>query len=292
MKDRIVFITGATGGIGKAAALELAKQDFKVVIHGRNKEKTQQVCEEIRITTGNNKVDYLVADLFLVQETKNLISEFKEKYKHLDVLINNAGGLMSKERENTAEGIEKTLAVNLLTPFLLMNGLLDLLKASPDARIINVSSDSHKLNAKPDFDDLQLVKGYGPLRSYGNSKLFLIWISQYLAKDLKAQGIDHVTVNTLHPGAVATNFGVKSNLGPFMNTLAKMMRPLFRTPEKGADTIVYLAASDKLKEISGKYFVNRKQAVVADKYYSLEHEKQLWEYCLQLTSQPFSSAHR
>ncbi|WP_343631790.1 SDR family oxidoreductase [Fluviicola sp.] len=279
MKDKIVLITGATGGIGKAAAMELAKKQFTVIIHGRNKAKTQQVCEEIRMITGNSKVDYLVADLFLIAETKQLIREFKEKYERLDVLINNAGGLMSNERENTAEGIEKTIAVNLFAPFLLMNGLSNLLKASPEARIINVSSNSHKLNAKPDFTDLQLVNGYNPLRSYGNSKLFLIWISQYLAKELKEQGIGHVTVNTLHPGAVATGFGTNSNLGPFMNTLAKWMRPFFRTPEKGADTIVYLATSEEAQKVSGKYFVNRKQARVTEKYYTTANEKLVWDYC-------------
>lgn len=283
MKDKIVLITGATGGIGKAAAMELAKKQFTIVIHGRNKEKTQQVCEEIRMATGNKQIDYLVADLFLVREAKRMVHEFKEKYKRLDVLINNAGGLMSNEREDTAEGIEKTIAVNLLAPFSLMNDLLSLLKDSPDGRIINVSSNSHKLNAKPDFTDLELKNGYNPLRSYGNSKLFLIWVSRYLAKDLKERGMDHVTVNTLHPGAVATNFGVKSNLGPFMNTLAKMMRPFFRTPEKGADTIVYLASSGKLKAVSGKYFVNRKQSAVTEKYYTSEREEQVWEYCEQLT---------
>ena len=292
MKDKIVLITGATGGIGKAAATELAKQQFTVIIHGRNQERIQQVCEEIKMTTGNKKVDYLVADLFLIKETKQLIHAFKEKYSRLDILINNAGGLMSNERENTSEGIEKTIAVNVITPFLLMNGLMDLLKASPDARIINVSSNSHKLNAKPDMNDIQLEKGYHPLRSYGNSKLFLIWISQYLAKDLKKQGFDHVKVNTLHPGAVATNFGVKSNLGTFMNTLAKMMRPFFRTPEKGADTIVYLATSKEIEKVSGKYFVNRKQAVVTEKYHTEGREKQIWDYCLELTSQPFSDSER
>lgn len=285
MKDKIVLITGATGGIGKAAAMELAKKQFTVVIHGRNREKTHQVCEEIRRISGNSKVDYLVADLFLVRETKQLLREFKEKYSRLDILVNNAGGLMSNERENTAEGIEKTIAINLLAPFLLSNGLLDLLKASPDARIINVASNSHKLNAKPDMNDIQLETGYNPLRSYGNSKLFLIWISQYLAKDLKKQGFDHVKVNTLHPGAVATNFGVKSNLGPFMNTLAKMMRPFFRTPEKGADTIVYLATSKEVAKVSGKYFVNRKQAKVTEKYFSPENEKSLWNYCEKLVKE-------
>lgn len=283
MTDKIVLITGATGGIGKAVAIALAKQGFRIVVHGRSKQKTQQVCEEIKATTGNNKVDMLVADLFLLKEVREMADAFKQKYDRLDVLVNNAGGIMGKERETTSEGFEKTIAVNLLAPFLLTTLLLDVLKKSPDGRIINVSSDSHKLNAKPDFDDLQLEKGYSPLRAYGNSKLFLIWISQCLTTELKQQGIQHITVNTMHPGAVATNFGVNSNLGVVLNFVAKLARPLFKTVEQGADTIIYLASSNEVKNESGYYFVNRKQAKVADKYGAARNGKLVWDYCEQQT---------
>jgi len=285
MNDKVVLITGATGGIGKAAAMALAKQGYTLVIHGRSREKTQQVCEELKSVSRNNKIEALIADLFLLTEVKKLAEAFKKKYNRLDILINNAGGIMSREREVTREGVEKTLAINLFAPFLLMKEFSELMKLSPDARIINVSSNSHKLNAKPDPDDLQLEHGYNPLRSYGNSKLFLIWISRYYAKQLQDQGINHVTVNTLHPGAVATNFGRKSNLGPILNTLAKWMRPLFKTPEQGADTIVYLATSEEAGKISGKYFVNRKPAPVSEKYVTKDTGKLVWDYCEKLVSE-------
>ena len=283
MDNKIILITGATGGIGKAAAIVLAKQGHTIVIHGRDRQKTQAVCEEIKTTTGNPNIDLLTGDLFLTTDVRKVAQAFKARYNRLDVLINNAGGIMNKTRENTSEGIEKTIAVNLVAPFLLTELLLDLLKKSPDGRIVNVSSNSHKLNAKPDFDDLQLAQNYDPLRAYGNAKLFLIWISQRLAASLKQEGIANVTVNTLHPGAVASSFGVNSNLGSALNFFAKLARPFFKTVEQGADTVIYLASSNATKGISGQYFVNRKPSKVADKYHTAAQEKLVWDFCETVT---------
>jgi len=285
MDNRVVLITGATSGIGKAAAIALAKQDFTVIIHGRNEGRTRTVCDEIKAITGNPNIDILVADLFLLKDVRRMADAFRRKYDRLDVLINNAGGILNVKREHTSEAIEKTIALNLFTPFLLTSLLLATLKNSSEGRIINVSSNSHKLNANPDFSDLQLDKNYDPLRAYGNAKLFLIWISQRLATKLTQAGISNVTVNTLHPGAVATNFGVESNLGKVLNFIGKIVRPLFKTVEQGADTIVYLASSSEVKNISGKYFVNRKQSKVADKYYTLGNAETIWEYCAHQTEQ-------
>lgn len=279
MNDKIVLVTGATSGIGKAAAIAMAKKDYKVIIHGRDKEKTRLVCQEIKDATGNNKVEYLIADLFLVKDIQNLASEINHKYKRLDILINNAGGIMSKDREMTSEGIEKTIAINLFAPFLLTKLLLDLLAKSPDGRIINVSSNSHSLNAKPDFDDLQLAKNYSPLTAYGNAKLFLIWLTQHLSEKLKNQGIENLTVNSMHPGAVATNFGANSNLGAVLNFISKLARPLLKNAEQGADTLIYLADSHEIKGVSGEYFVNRKKAKVSNKYHTVQNERMIIEYC-------------
>lgn len=283
MTEKTILITGATGGIGKATAIALAKLGHTIIIHGRNMNKLKQLQEEIKASTGNSKIDLLVADMFLLSEVRNMADEFKQKYNRLDVLINNAGGIMSKTRETTSEGFEKTLAMNLFAPFLLTGLLLSSLKQSPEARVINVSSNSHKLNAKPDFDDLQLEKNYNPLTAYGNAKLFLIWISQHLTIELKKQGIENITVNTMHPGAVASNFGVNSNLGSVLNFVAKLARPLFKTVEQGADTIIYLASSNDVKNISGRYFVNRKQEKVSNKYYTATNEKVVWDYCEKVT---------
>ncbi len=278
-QQKTIFITGATGGIGKATAVALAKQNYRVVIHGRNKEKTTGVCDEIKKLSGNDKIDYIIGDLFLMSEVKKVAQTYIERYDRLDVLINNAGGIMSKDREETPEGVETTIAVNLLAPFLLTELLLDVLKKSDDGRIINVSSNSHQLNAKPDFDDLELKNNYNPLTAYGNAKLFLIWNSQHLAKKLIQDGYGNVTVNTLHPGAVATNFGVNSNLGSLLNFFGKLARPFFKTPEQGAETVLYLATSEKVKLISGKYFENKKIKTASQKYYSQKNEQLVWDYC-------------
>jgi NAD(P)-dependent dehydrogenase (short-subunit alcohol dehydrogenase family) len=279
MNDKTVLITGATSGIGKATAIALARKNYKIIIHGRDKQKTEQTCGEIQEITGNSKIDLLIADLSLLKEVQNLADEFTKKYDRLDILINNAGGIMNKKRELTDEGIEKTMAINLLAPFLLTKLLLPLLSKSPDGRIINVSSNSHSLNANPNFDDLQLTENYSPLRAYGNAKLFLIWISQHLSASLKSEHINNLTINTMHPGAIASNFGLESNLGSFLNLLAKLARPLLKTVEQGADTIIYLAHSKEVQNISGAYFVNRKKAKVTNKYHSIKNEKLIWDYC-------------
>lgn len=283
MENKLALITGATDGIGKATAIALAKQGFTVVIHGRNEQKTKRVCDEIKALTGNNKTDMLVADLFSLQEVRLLANEFKKKYNRLNVLINNAGCVMNKERETTKEGFEKTIALNLLAPYLLTELLLDLLKQSEDGRIINVASNAHHINAKPNFNDLQLEQGYDPLRAYGNSKLFLIWITQRLNAELQQQGITNVTANTLHPGAVKTGFAVHSNLGFLLNTMVKLMRPFFKTVEQGAETLIYLATAD-IHEKGGLYYVNRKPVRTGAKYYSPENEKLIWDYCAKLTA--------
>lgn len=284
MEDRTVLITGATSGIGKAAAMALAKQGMTVVIHGRDLQKTQRVVQEIISQTGNKKVDYIIADLFSLAETKMLFDAFCQKYNRLDVLINNAGGIMGIKRENTPEGFEKTIALNLLSPFLLTQLFLEMITQSNDGRIINVSSNSHQLNAKPDFSDLELKENYNPLRAYGNAKLFLIWNTQHLNSILRQKSIQLVTINSMHPGAVATGFGVDSNLGPILNFLGWLFRPMFKNPDQGASTVVYLAASEKVKGMSGKYFVDSKLGKVAQKYFTPDRENQVWDYCLKVVA--------
>ncbi len=284
-EEKTALITGATGGIGKAAAIALANEKYRVIIHGRNEEKTAAVCDEIRKISGNEKIDYITGDLLLMKEVKKVAETSVKKYGRLDILINNAGGIMGKERKVTAEGTETTIAVNLLAPFLLTSLLLDLLKESADGRIINVSSNSHRLNANPEFRDIELTRNYSPLKAYGNAKLFLIWISRYLAEKLRQQGAGNITVNSLHPGAVATNFGVNSNLGSVLNVLGRLARPFFKTAEQGAETIVYLATRDGSNSTTGGYFENKKPVKVSEKYYSKQNEKLIWDYCESKTKE-------
>jgi NAD(P)-dependent dehydrogenase (short-subunit alcohol dehydrogenase family) len=279
MKNKIVLITGATSGIGKATAIALAKQGAHLVLHGRNAAKITALKQELIELSGNNYIDILVADLFLMADVRKMAVEFNNKYNHLDVLINNAGMMMGNMREETAEGIEKTIALNLFAPFLLTTLLLPKLKASESARIINISSSAQQQNAKPDFNDFQSRHNYSPLKVYGNTKLFLILMGQYMARSLKVAGISNITVNSLHPGAVASNFSVESNLGWLLNTLGKLVRRFFKTPEQGADTIIYLATSPEVEGVSGKYFIDRKYAVVNKKYDTVENEEIIWKYC-------------
>ncbi|MEY8760625.1 SDR family NAD(P)-dependent oxidoreductase [Chryseobacterium tongliaoense] len=278
-QQRTVLITGATSGIGKATALALAKQNYRVVVHGRDKVKTETVCEEIKNLSGNEKIDFIIGNLFLMNEVQKVAQTFMKRYDRLDILINNAGGIMSKERQETEEGVETTIAVNLFAPFLLTSLLLDVLKKSEDGRIINVSSNSHKLNANPDFNDLELKNNYNPLVAYGNAKLFLIWVSRHLSGKLIDDDFNNVTINCLHPGAVATNFGVNSNLGGLLNFFGKLARPFFKTPEQGTETILYLATSEDVKTISGKYFEKKKIKTASQKFYSRQNEQLVWDYC-------------
>jgi NAD(P)-dependent dehydrogenase (short-subunit alcohol dehydrogenase family) len=241
------------------------------------------VQREIIEATGNTQVDYVVGDLFLVSEARRVASELVARYTRLDVLINNAGGVMSNARATTAEGHETTIALNLLSPFVLTQELLPLVQRSEDGRIIHVSSSSHRINACPDYDDLELVNSYSPLVAYGNSKLFIMFIAEMLSEELKKKGIENVTVNTMHPGAVATGFSRQSDLGAVLNVVSKVARLFFRTPEKGAETLVYLAADDAVKGVSGRYFVDLKQATVSRKYDSVENRRVVWEYCEKAT---------
>ncbi|MGC3978346.1 MAG: SDR family NAD(P)-dependent oxidoreductase [Paludibacteraceae bacterium] len=285
MEQKVIFITGATNGIGKITAKELAKQGHIVIIHGRSSEKTKAVCEEIKAETGNPNVDFLLADLFLLAEVRKLAEAFKQKYDRLDILINNAGGVFGKERQLTKEGIEQTFALNLFSPFLLTHLLLDLLAKSPAARIVEVASAAYKYGGQPDYNDFQVEKSYEVMRAYGLAKLYVIWNTRHLAKLLKEKGLNNITVNALHPGSIATNFGQTTDKGWLYNFAFQLTRPFLLSPEKGAETTIYLASSDEVKNISGQYFEKKKIAKVTvdKKYYSAENEQLVWEYCRKLT---------
>ncbi len=284
MESKTILITGATSGIGKATAKALAQQGHTVIMHGRNKTKTEKVWEEIKSETGNTKIDRVLADLFLLSDVKRMADEFKEKYDRLDVLINNAGNMMNKERETTIEGLEKTIALNLLSPFLLTQLLLNVLVKSPSARIINVASEMHKRGGKPDFKDFQLENSYSCPRAYGLSKLYLIWISRHSITELKQKGLGHITVNIVHPATTNTNFGLDSDKGFLNNLIFRVVMPLTLTPEQGAESSIYLATSDEVKDVTGQYYGPKKKlAKTDDRYYSAENEKIVWEYCKQIT---------
>jgi retinol dehydrogenase 14 len=270
MKGKTVLITGATNGIGKAAALEIAKQGATVVIVGRDKSKTESVANELRTASGNNNIEFMLADLSSQADIHKLATNFKAKHTRLDVLINNAGGYFDKYK-TTADGLEYTFAFNHLGYFLLTNLLLDLLKTSSPSRIVNVSS-AAQAPGKIFWDDLQLSKNYGGMKAYYQSKLANVMFTYELAKRLANTG---VTVNALHPGVVNSGFG--SGVGGFIGFVFGLIKRFQAiSPEQGADTVVYLATSSEVEGVTGKYFDKRKAKQTNPISYDDAANKRLW----------------
>jgi retinol dehydrogenase-14 len=276
MGGKVILITGGTSGIGKAAATALAGMGATVVITGRNEERGKRALQEIREESGNDGVELILADLTVQDEVRRLAEELRERHKQLEVLVNNAGLVLS-ERTETPDGIETQLAINHLAPFLLTNLLLDLLKESAPSRIVTVSSDAHRW-AKIDLDDLQSRKRYRGMQVYGKTKLANIMFTYELAERLEGTG---VTANCMHPGGVNTNFG--NNQGGPMNLLFRLFKPFMRSPEQGADTLIYLASSPEVEGMTGKYLADRKVKAASDAAYDETTRKRLWEASEELT---------
>jgi NAD(P)-dependent dehydrogenase (short-subunit alcohol dehydrogenase family) len=272
VKNKIVLITGATNGIGKAAARELAKQGATVVIVRRDKIKTEAVTNELRSNPGNSNVEYLLADLSSQASIRQLAEDFKARHSRLDVLINNAGGIFDT-RETTVDGLEYTFAFNHLAYFLLTNLLLDVLKASSPSRIINVSSTAQGL-ARLDFDDLQSTKRYEGFSVYAKSKLANVMFTYELAKRLQGTG---VSVNAVHPGRVNTAFAESSRTLFIRLSMALSKWLLGISPEQGADTLVYLATSPEVEGVSSRYFARRKPRRTNPRSYDEAANQRLWE---------------
>ncbi len=281
LTGKTILITGATNGIGKVAALGLAKTGAEIVLAGRNPKKTEQVAQRIKAESGNPHIDYLVADLSSMQQVRELGQAFIQKYPHLHVLVNNAGAIYAN-RSLTQDGYERTFALNHLAYFLLTNLLLDRLIASAPARIINVSSDAHEA-ARMDFDDLQNEHhySYGGNRSYGQSKLANLLFTYELARRLAGKG---VTVNAVHPGAVATGFG-ENNRGAMWVGM-RIFHQFSLTPEQGADTLVYLASSPEVEGITGKYWTKCRAVKSSPVSYDESAQMRLWSISAQLTGIP------
>ncbi len=276
MDGKVVLITGGTSGIGKAAATALAGMGAEVVVTGRDRERGEDAVEDVRRESGSEKVSLMLADLAVQAEVRRLAREFEASHDRLDVLANNAG-LVLNRRTETSDGIETTLAVNHLAPFLLTNLLLDLLKKSAPSRIITVSSEAQRWG-KMDLDDLQSKRSYRAFPVYGKTKLANIMFTYELAERLEGTG---VTANCIHPGGVNTNFG-KNNRGP-MTLLFRLMKPFMRTPEQGADTLVYLATSPDVDGMTGRYLSDRKVMSSSEESYDENLRKKLWEASEELT---------
>jgi NAD(P)-dependent dehydrogenase (short-subunit alcohol dehydrogenase family) len=276
LQGKVCLITGATSGIGAVAAHELARQGATVTIVGRDPHKCQTTVSKIQSETGNPAVTALRADLSSQEEIRQLARQVRERYPHLDVLINNAGGVWMK-RQTTVDGLEMTWAVNHLAYFLLTHLLLDLLQASASARIINVSSRAHQ-RANLNFDDLQGQQYYSGWKAYCRSKLANLLFTYELARRLEGTT---VTANALHPGFVATGFG--GNNGWLGRLYQALVRWVALTPEQGAQDLVYLASAPEVAMITGKYFVQKRAVASSAASYDQDAARRLWQVSLEQT---------
>jgi NAD(P)-dependent dehydrogenase (short-subunit alcohol dehydrogenase family) len=279
MQGKVCLVTGSSSGIGKVTARELASMGATVVMICRNRAKGEAAQAEIKAMSGNGQVDLIVADLSRLSEVRRVAGEFKQKYSQLHVLINNAGTI-NGERKATPDGLEDTFATNYLAPFLLTELLLDVLKASAPARIVNVSSSGHA-RGRIDFADLQGTQRYSFMKAYTQSKLAQIYFTYELADQLKGTG---VTVNALHPGLVASNF----NRGT--RGIAHLIGEVFYffggiSSEKGAQTTLYLATSGEVEGVSGKYFSDRKETTSSRLSYDVGVRQRLWNISQELIRQ-------
>lgn len=273
MNDKkLALITGATSGMGYATAVEMAKKNYAVVMLGRNVEKGLQAAETAKRESGSQDIEFAACDLASLDSIRAFATEFIQKHDTLDVLINNAGVLTIK-RQETQDGFEMQLGVNHLGHFLLTNLLLDLILDAEAGRIVNVSSGGHKWGTFYE-EDPHMNKSYNVIKGYGQSKLANILFTKELALRLQDT---NVLVNTLHPGAVATNLGVDRKTG-FGKTIYKLLTPVFQTPAEGAATAIFLASSPDIEGMSGEYFYKKKIHKVSDAANDQELGKRLWAW--------------
>ena len=270
MKEgKIILITGSTDGIGYQTAIELAKADHQVIVHGRNKEKAELTMRDIEKQTNNHNLSFIFADLGSFTQIKEMVSDIYSCFNRLDVLINNAG-VYRPERTITQDGLEETFAINYVAPFLLTNLLIDLLKKGKSSRIVNVVSRVQSNHF--DFKDLQFKRRYAGVKAYAKSKTALVLFTHLLADKLKNTDI---TVNCLHPGVIRTKL------------LRSASRSYGSPLSEGAKTLMFAALASELENVSGKYFVNNHSEPSKDITYDKEIQKKLWKKTEEIIGMEF-----
>ena len=281
MKDKRILITGANAGIGFETALGLAIMGADIIMICRDAEKGKKAQELISKEAPNSAIDLYIADLSDQEQIKSVCSSIAGSYFKLDVLINNAGFMGYRKRTLTRDGIESTLAVNHLAPFMISNLLYSLITKSENGRIINVSSVVHKLGVF-DEDNFQLERKYTAWKSYCNSKLMNVLFTRELSKRLSETTI---TTNALDPGKVYTE--ISKTYSKTFRFFHKLGKPFLLTPKQGAKTSIYLASSDEVKTLSGKYYENNKLHPGHPKSQNEDHMRRLWEISEELTKMDF-----
>ena len=275
MGRKAVLVTGATSGIGRATAIQLAVMGADLAITGRDPERTEAAAGEIR-AAGGGRVDVFVADLSSQAEVRRLAAEVLERLPRVDVLINNVGGYWNT-RHITADGLEHTFALNHLAPFLLTSLLLERLKQSGPARVVTVSSNAQALG-RIDFDNLQGEHSYSGSTAYDQSKLANVLFTYELARRLHGTA---VTVNALHPGVVRTSFGAEDP-ARVQRLLVPFMKPFMKSPSQGAQTSVYVASSSDLDLKTGLFFANSKVKKSSERSYDTATAARLWQVSTEL----------
>ncbi|HET6440557.1 MAG TPA: SDR family oxidoreductase, partial [Anaeromyxobacter sp.] len=245
--SKTILLTGATSGIGLAAGLALADTGAELLLVGRDPSRLKAAQAAVRARSAAGAVSTFRCDLSSLAAVRALASDVLARHPRLDVLVNNAGGV-SARRELTADGLERTFAVNHLAPYLLTRLLLDRLRESAPSRIVNVASVAHR-GGELDFSDLEMARGYRTMRAYRRSKLANVLFTRELARRLSGT---RVTANSVHPGVVATD--IWGGAGWYARPLLALAKPFMLTPEKGAATLVHLAVSPEVESLSGAYF--------------------------------------
>jgi NAD(P)-dependent dehydrogenase (short-subunit alcohol dehydrogenase family) len=281
MGGKVVLLTGATDGIGRAAALELARRGARLWLVGRSREKADRVLREVEAASAPGRHRILLGDLSRQAEVRAVADAFLRGADRLDVLANNVGAVFAGRRLS-ADGIEMTFALNHLGPFLLTSLLRGLLERTPGARVVTTSSGAHQMSRLDLADVARCEKGYKAFRAYGDSKLANVLFTRELARRLQGTG---VTAHCFHPGWVASRFGIDNpGLGP--KVLGVIGPLLARTPAKGADTLVWLASSPEVAGRSGEYFQDRKPGRLSRRARDPELARALWELSERLCAAP------
>ncbi|PCC71344.1 NAD(P)-dependent dehydrogenase, short-chain alcohol dehydrogenase family [Nannocystis exedens] len=286
MQGKHVLITGGNTGIGKATAIGLARMGAAVTITSRDPAKGEAAVADIKRQSGSDAVELMRLDLASLADVRRFAAEYLAGHPRLDVLINNAGLVLS-DRSETADGFETTFAVNHLGHFLLTHLLLDRLKQSAPSRIVVLASDAHRAARGLDFDDLQARRKYSAFPVYCRTKLANLLFTLELAERLRGTG---VTVNAVHPGVVASGFGLDGDTRGIYRVLVGIAQRFMITPEQGARTSIYAASAPELERTSGQYFIKSKQA--RPTRYALDRAAalRLWEISEQLTGIAKSAA--
>ena len=276
LNGKVCLITGATSGIGKASAMQLASMGAEIVFVARNKEKAEELKEALKASTGKDATS-IIADLSSQEEVKRAAGEFLSLNKPLHILLNNAG-IVNTTRKETVDGFEEVFAVNHLAYYAFTVMLMNKLIENGPSRIVNVASSAHTFIKELDFEDLQSKNDYKTMQAYGKSKLANILFTRELAERLEGKG---VTVNCLHPGVVDTEIISSNSL--FLKLLTTLVKPFFRKPDKGAETSVYLCSSPEVEKESGGYYLDCKIEKISAAARSKENASKLWQVSSQLT---------